>query len=374
MTIFSEELQDTINFAIARISHEGTVVTVTPDYPPYILVTAGKHTRKQKLGKFLNSASLEPHVVKESCEVYKITNSDTSEYTTSYSREYVEVYEHPLYAIDSTSKSCMTDNDSVRVYNYDDRLALLLLHKDNELCGRTLIRWDTNEYVRLYLDHNKIKSHVALALLAKAGFTKGNLEGIYLELEYDYNRVVMPYLDGVDNFNVVGDYIEVTRYGQYCAGNTNGYANIGIVCEDCDEVHEEDRVFYVEHYGRSVCECCLDDYIYFEDERSFILRSDCEYNNSTNEYVSPSYAQNNLCDTYNDGYYDWEDVVETYEQEWHPASNCKALAEEYNDCRYFHKNDSDVIYFDGDENIVKGYYVKAQLKELQEQFETEDEE
>jgi len=198
--IFPESLQTEL---LAILPVYG-ITSILPLEPPYAQVTKGKHVNKTKLGSVLHTLGLDDYKVKFLVEEYKQVNGDLSQYTVKYTTEYVEVYETELYALDSTSRSCMTGASSVEVYAYDKRLSLLTIWKDNnKLVGRTLVREDKKEFVRLYIDHNNVKSHIAKAIVAKEGYIEGNLEGIKLEYIADgYERVVCPYIDKVSNFDI----------------------------------------------------------------------------------------------------------------------------------------------------------------------------
>ena len=157
-------------------------VVVTPLEPPMVQIIKGKKIINQKLGKFLKANTVyTDDMIKTLVENYKEINSDLSSYKVKYTTNYVDAYKTPLYALDSTCVSCMTGEDCVRIYDYDERLKLLTIYKNSQLIGRTLVRTDLNEYVRIYIDHNHLKSHVANAIIEKEGFKKGNLLGIKLQ-------------------------------------------------------------------------------------------------------------------------------------------------------------------------------------------------
>ena len=344
-------------------------VVVNPAEPPMIEVIKGKHKSFQKLGKFLKANTIwVDSEIKLAVEQYKEINSDLSSYKVKYSTEYVEVYKTPLYAIDSTSKSCMTGEDCVRVYGYDERLELLTIHKDSQLIGRTLVRNDNQTYVRIYIDHNKIKSHVAHALVEKEGYTKGNLLGIELEKIEGKFGMVAPYLDGnyqglMDNgesFVIVDDC-----NGDYLANNTNGYAEEKnqYTCEICGCGVEEDEMCCVN--DSILCEECLNDnYTYIESVGDYVSNDDVVYCESDDEYHvkddSNIYYVNS-----EDKYYLLDDVV-FVDDECELLENCVRLETEHNDNEYV--LESDAIKVDDAEDFYRylttGWYHTEQLEEM----------
>jgi hypothetical protein len=362
MYVFNETIQTQLYKVLVNN------ITVTPLEPPYIQVTKGIHTSKQKLGKFL-SGWVDTKVIKETVEHYKEINGDLSQYVVTYSKEYVEVYQTPLYAINSTAKSCMTNCDSVQVYGYDERLSLLLVHTNEDvLIGRTLVRNDTMNFVRIYLDHNKIKPFMMNAIVAREGYTQGSLEGIELELIEEDNNFVMPYIDGENSFDVTGDCITITRNGEFDACTTNGYVGRErtVQCDCCgSEVPEED-VCYINECN--VCEHCVDaNYIMYEGD--WYHNEDCITNLSNNEVTPLVCIDNEDVSCTDDGdWYNSGEVVSVSDCNVHISECKKLVSPDENDNYYMWE--SDVIEIEDIEDMQDGFYTTAQvetaLKEKQE--------
>jgi hypothetical protein len=354
MYIFSDKIEAAIQAYITD-----NKVTIEPCEAPYVIVKGNKHTTKQKLSKVLIGKSEKE--VKSLVEMYKEINSDLSEYVVSRSTEYVEVYQHPLYAIDSTSKSCMTYSSSVRVYGYDERINLFLVYKNDNLVLRTIVREDLKQYVRLYIDHNHIKSHVANAIIAKNGYVKGNIEGIKLQYIEEDNGVVCPYLD--DNMQVdivVDNYLEISKYGEHDT-STSGIIALGEECSCCGGTIQVEHIYYIE--DTQICsECINQHYVYYNDEYYHI--GTCILNESTNEYIPEHLASDaNVVQTYCGDWYDLGDCCDI-DYQWYHESLCVYLANEdsYGNSAVLKE---DAIYNPNElDNLAKGYYTKEQIKDV----------
>lgn len=359
--MFSERIENAIADANDKY---GKRYVITSDTAPYIMVQSERHTAKQKLGKFLsvlNNANL----VKELVEEYKQLNSDISTYTVSFSTDYEEVYGYPLYAFGSIHRSCMFGMECVKVYEEDERLKMLLIHKEDVLVGRTLVRDDVKQYVRIYIDHNYIKDFVAVAILSKYGYKQGDLEGIRLskiECSYGY---LMPYLDGeADIVDDRGDYFQVSYYGEHIADSTSGYLKV-TKCTCCGEHTHEDELTYVEYDDGQVCESCFNaNYVWYD----FVVYAinDCVTNESNGALVPESIAQTTLVCISNGDWYDMDDVVHTVDDECELADDCHELVLELNDERYVLKEYA--IYISDREGFEDGYYVQEQIDEIEEEL------
>lgn len=344
---------------------------IVPALPPLVKVQKGKHISQQKLGGLLNKLGLTSQEVKELVEEYKQANGDLSQFTVKYTTNFVEVYKKELYAIDSTSKSCMTGEDSVRVYDYDENLKLLTLWKDKTLLvGRTLVREDHKEFVRLYLDHNNIKPHIARELVKQQGYKEGDLEGIKLRYIEDSGRVVCPYLDKVSNFDIVSEeYLKICSSGEYDGATTDGYVNVEIkqTCECCGDLFEEDDLYYIEAAGGSICESCTEaNYVYYSDD--YFHKEDCVENLSTNELIPRDFTsyENMLC-TDDGDWYNSDEVVCVDDCYFH-ISECEQLrCEKDNGDTYCLKSEAIEILSDIGE-IEEGFYTLEQLEALEEEL------
>lgn len=258
------------------VSNSLTISSIQPEQPPYVAVTDGRHTSNVKLGKFLLKHDLPETRVKKLVEEYKLINSSMDAYVTELTTEYVEVYKTPLYASGSSSKSCMTGEDCVRVYAYDDRLSLLTITIRDVLAARTLVRSDTKEYVHLYLDHNVITPSIAKAIVEdREGYTEGVLEGIQLERIEEDGAFVCPYLDGISSVDDRGSYLVISKHGSIEASNTNGLTNsVYQRCECCGGEFDPEEMAYDENTGETVCsDCWSDNNIYYNGDS--YPKSDC---------------------------------------------------------------------------------------------------
>lgn len=364
--IFPESLQADL---LAVLPIHG-ITSILPLEPPYIQVTKGKHVNKTKLGSVLHTLGLGDNRIKLLVEEYKQVNGDLSQYTVKYTTEYVEVYKTELYALDSTCKSCMTGETSVEIYDYDDRLSLLTIWKDkNKLVGRTLVRDDKKQFVRIYIDHNNIKSHIAKAIVDKEGYTEGNLEGIKLRYIEDGNRIVCPYLDKVYRFDIVDDeYLRIDNNGEYDGGTTDGFVEIKArhTCEDCgDSVHDE-AIYYID--GWSICQDCLDrNYIYYNEE--YYHKDNCVENQSNGEMIPECYIDDaDIICTGDGDWYNSDEVVCVNDYYYH-IDDCVQLVMETSDGDCFCLEEDGIELKQDIGDIEAGWYLEKQLKELANELE-----
>lgn len=383
MSTFSSELENILECIQNKVRRSDNIVDVeySADTAPFIKVTTTYEktpvydkykvvSSKQKLGKLLAEHIKDNTRVRHLVEEYKEPLKDFDKYVVEYSTDYVEVYQHPLYAIGSTTVSCMLGKECVQVYAGDDRLKLLLIRNlKGEIVARTLVRFDTANYIRIYIDHNKIRSNLAIAIVTQAGFTYGDLEGIKLaKVEADNGFLMLPYLDGnVDSVNEDDDFLIISINGKIQA-TTSGY--IGRMCDSCNCPCME--LFWVESEDREICTDCLDEYVYLDGE-GYMHVDNCVTNNSTDELVSESYANRHLCMTEENGYYDWDDVVET-EDGYYPANSSQVvqLVETADDYEYALKRYC--TYNDGYSFGKKGWYHDDYYNELETEYNSETEE
>jgi hypothetical protein len=240
---------------------------------------------EQKLGKWLKASfpQMEQNRITYLVESYVKSNADLSSYHVELSTDYAGIYQTPMYYLETEGKSCMIGKDCVQVYEYDDRLRLLCVYNSqNELCARTLVRLDKMQYIRLFIDKNKINP-VNLLALVESTYTKGNLEGIMLaKLEHSHG-FVCPYLDGdVQKVAIKEDYLLITSDGDYEATNTAGYIEAGLRCCCCDSVINEDDS-RMNGEGETYCyECYNDNHCYCEHERIEVHPDEATYISSDN--------------------------------------------------------------------------------------------
>lgn len=355
MYIFSQRIKE----ALDKIDG-----SITPLEPPYVNVLHGVHTTKQKLGRILSKVIPDTTTVKEYVEEYKEINGQLGHYQVEYTTEFVEIYSHALYAIDSTTKSCMTDSASVRVYGYDERLSLLVVYKESKLVMRTLVRSDKMEYVRLYIDHNFIKTHIAKAIVAKEGYKKGSLEGIKLQYIEENGCIFCPYLDRESQFDIIDDaYLIIRSGGAYDGNTTSGYVEREDVCTcNCcgDRVPVEDS-FYVD--DENICEYCYDrNYIIYNGESYY--KDNCIVNKSNGELIPEACI-------------DYEDISCTDAGEWYNSdevicisdcyyheSECIKLVREDEDGNEYALNEDAIYNPEELDMLASGYWVKGQIQDV----------
>lgn len=345
------------------VSNSLTISSIQPEQPPYVAVTDGRHTSTVKLGKFLLKHNLPETRVKELVEEYKLINSSMDAYITELTTDYVEVYKTPLYSSGSSYKSCMTGENCVRVYGYDDRLSLLTITIKDVLAARTLVRSDTKEYVRLYLDHNVITPSIAQAIVEdREGYTEGDLEGIQLERIEEDGAFVCPYLDGISSVDDRGNYLVISKHGSIEASNTNGLTNrVQEVCPCCGGRFDEEDMCYDERRDESVCESCWGDYnVYYNGD--YYPKSDCT-EVSNGEFIPTDML-------WDEGY------VLTVDDEW--VEEDKTIYIEKEDAYYLLDDVTTLVWeFEGEQYTVdktvynghdlqefpSGYYLLEQLEE-----------
>ena len=367
MYIFNDELEGAINSAIAYLP---SGVTVTPNNPPLITVCNGKHTSQQKLGKFL-SATKTQQEVKALVELYKEINGDLSSYNVKYTTDYVGVYQHDVYAIDSTCRSCMTNMTAVRVYEGDERISLLTVYKESKLVGRTLVRSDKMEFVRLYIDHNFIKTPIMRALVAREGYTEGDLEGCYLTLiEDDNGSIVCPYLDKTSSFDI--DYsnqrLVICSNGEFDGSTTSGEVEIEPTCQcyHCGSNVSEEDICYIDEVDAYVCEHCLNHNYVMCDGEWYSL-DECTLNESTSEYIPTDCLDKYDVSFTDDGRcYDCQDVV-CIDDIYYHIDDAELLVNEDEDGNTYALH-GDAIHVTGSDTLESGYYVSLQIKEQLEEL------
>jgi len=337
---------------------------ITPLEPPYVQVLHGKHTTKQKLGRVLARAIPDDSLIKELVEEYKEINGNLEHYHIEHTTDYVGIYEHDLYAIDSTSRSCMTGENAVRVYGYDERLSLLTAYKNSKLVLRTLVRSDKMEYVRLYIDHNFIKAPIAKAIVAKAGYIEGDLEGIKLEYIECSEGVVCPYLDKVSNFDIVeDDYLIIRDNGQYDGSSTSGYVELEdrCTCDHCGDRVLTDDTYYIN--DSSICESCVDNYYVFYNGE-YYLEEDCITNLSNNELIPSACIDYEDITCTDDG--DWynSDEVICIDDCYYHISDCKKLVQADSEGNSYGLEDDCIYNPEELDMLAAGYWLRGQIVDV----------
>jgi hypothetical protein len=220
-----------------------------------------------KLGKFLHKVGLVDDNIRELLHHQKVFESSTNNYDvtiTKDSDEIVEAYEIPLYARDSTSKSCMTGSSSVRVYADNGDLSLFLVYNDKDkLVARTLVRnGKKTGYIRIYSDRNLISNSIVYKLLEQHGYNEvTDLEGCCIDkILDDDGNIVCPYLDGdVKGIKVYSGTLLITsEYHGYLGDSTSGVLS-GTTCDCCNRVVNDNDI-YETVSGVWACSDCIDEY------------------------------------------------------------------------------------------------------------------
>jgi hypothetical protein len=360
--LFDSSLQPTLNRIIQDSTNQ--ITAIEPLEPPMVQITKGRHTSQVKLGKLLKgNTSMDDDAIKEYVEEFKEINGDISQYKVKYTQDYVQAYKTPLYAIDSTSCSCMTGMDCVRIYDYDPNLALLTVYKNSQLVARSLVRHDNKTFVRIYIDHNQIKSPIIHAIIRKAGFnTCGNLSGIKLKYIECDRGFVAPYLDGYEqNVRIIDDeYLEVSCHGDIECNTTSGYAdNNTCYCDNCGCSTHEDDCNYIN--DETICSRCVDDnYTYLDSIGEYVHNDNIVRCESDDEYYHIEDDDIIYVESVNK-YYLIDDTV-TIDDDIELLEDCTELTikKENGDNYALSENciESDKEYY----FISEGYYIKEQLE------------
>ena len=241
---------------------------------------------------------------------------------------WVEAYRDNVQASDSSYTSCMTENDSVRVYAYPDNdLTLIILRNcDGHVVARTIGNTKLKGYIRAYTNHEFISSNTFISLLDKEGWSQNDktLNDQKIRLEYDDGCIVCPYIDGCyDHVSVYGHYLLIGSDGiEAC--NTNGTLTRLIQCDNCgDDVDEDDIVCINDGEERVCTSCCEYYYVNVRTRRNGTVlchRDDsCVIRCSSDEEYyfedDMEYFNIEMCnETHN--YYFIDDMVFTAEGEW----------------------------------------------------------
>jgi hypothetical protein len=203
----------------------------------------------------------------------------------------------------------MQGEDSVHVYAHEHSVLRLAYQITNgQIVSRAIVREDRKEYIRIYPTDEGVVHGQMQAALEAAGYTHGNLNGVYLDaVDHDHHDGwVCPYLDsgrgGDTNVDNVVREVDGCKHFYLWVGHgsmdgqtQNGYVYLGRQCDECEEHYDEDALHYVESEEREVCEHCLDRhyvlaYIGRHDQEYFRDDCGCIYCEDTNEYYRDSEA------------------------------------------------------------------------------------
>jgi hypothetical protein len=185
-------------------------------------------------------------------------------------------------------ESCMSysagdyegDFHPVRVYG-DSDLQLAYVERQSDyhskpIAARALIWPDRKIYGRVYPTPERYsddKRTIARAeyngliiALEKLGYTSGRFDGAKIQKVENTNRrggYIMPYLDGTQGVDDIGNYFLITSNGDYSATETTGLVseNSRYTCENCEESCDEENTSIVNITGnrstQSWCESCV---------------------------------------------------------------------------------------------------------------------
>jgi hypothetical protein len=220
-----------------------------------------------KLGKFLHKVGLNDALVKVLVEKQKVFESSTDNYKVLFTKDsddIVKAYEIPLYAEGSTSKSCMTGSDSVRVYADNGDLSLFLVYNnEDKLVARTLVRnGKKTGYIRVYSNRNLISNSIMYKLLEQHGYNEvTDLDGCCIDKVFDdCGNLVCPYLDGdTKGIRVYSAALLITSGSHDFLGDSTSGIVSGTSCDCCERIVPDDDI----HQSVSdvwVCSSCVTDY------------------------------------------------------------------------------------------------------------------
>jgi hypothetical protein len=256
-----------------------------------------------KLGRYLHKLGVDNTLVKSIVEKQKVLESSTDSYTVLITKDsdvIVEAYEVPLYATDSTSKSCMTGSTSVGIYGDNEELSLFLVYNEYErIVARTLVRdyKDKTGYIRVYSDRNLVSNGVVYKLLEKHGYLQVvDLEGCCLDkVVNDSGNIVCPYLDGdVKGLVVYSSTLLITSGSHDFLGDSTSGIVSGTTCDCCERVVPDDDI-QESVSGVAVCSNCISDYyvwfgesLYHENEVTS-LNTYITYEGNEYSYIPTSF-------------------------------------------------------------------------------------
>lgn len=173
-----------------------------------------------------------------------------------------------------------------RVYGAGD-LAIAYLKRRNKIIARALC-WPEEKLVnRMYGDEDRLWNRLeALGYTETYRARKNELFlGARLLLIRDYDRIVLPYLDGFNRVSINGDHLVLDLRGELRGVRTDGLAadQYGDVysggpdpyctCDRCDSnIQDEDDVYYVDN--QNWCESCYCEHSSACDDCSNIVSDD----------------------------------------------------------------------------------------------------
>jgi hypothetical protein len=300
---------------------------------------------KGKLGKYLtaykDALGLSEVQIKEAVEKY---NGHLAA-KVGWKVDFIE-HDDPdgwfkVYAMKGEFTSCMTGNESVKLYAHDKSVLRLAYIEsgDGKAVARCIVRdeGDDTGYVRLYGESEDARVFLK-GWLADNGYPKQtSLEGCLLPLvgaDDGDGAYVCPYIDSGNSNAQMADittiddkrYLRICTEGDYKCEHTDGTCSSYddeddedyYECSDCGSRTHRDEITYVETEQADVCDDCISQnytYAYVSNYAEYVR--DCS--TATWEYQGSDYTQEGL---------DYHNLaVCTYDDEVYPI--CKMVTAAY---------------------------------------------
>lgn len=211
---------------------------------------------------------------------------------------------------DSGASSCMTkpnhyyesSEHPTMVYSAGDLSLAYITDANENIKARALVWPDKKIYARLYGDYESLRSG-----LQTLGYSsEGNLHGAKIKRinhETDPNRLVLPYLDGIQTVSIIDDnWLMIDRNGDIDANTTDGLQRNPhwATCERCeDDIESEDdsRTVYTRRYScETWCEHCTDNGAFWCEGTQEYICNDREMTVDGSSYASWYIIDNaNMC-------------------------------------------------------------------------------
>ena len=191
---------------------------------------------------------------------------------------------------DSGAGSCMTKPDHyynsschpTLVFSAGDlALAYIADFDETHIKARALVWPDKKIYARLYGDYETLRSG-----LQTLGYTSdGSFHGAKIKRikDEDSDRLVLPYLDGVQGISIIDDqWLQIDKYGDIQACNTNGLQSPEnyTTCDNCeDNIADEQDAYTIYTRQNSTltwCEHCRDNEAFWCEGTQEYIRNDRE--------------------------------------------------------------------------------------------------
>lgn len=170
------------------------------------------------------------------------------------------------------------------VYGNSD-LGVAYLGPIGDIIARCVVWPDKKLFSRTYGLHGH--DNELSAVLESLGYCKGSMSGALINLIRDNDdRIVMPYIDGIDNASVIGNRVRLGS-GDLGTEATDGYATIAedtVTCPECG--HETDQDELDDHGG--YCRSCDENYTNCSSCEDRIACDD-SYNTDNGSYCRSCY-------------------------------------------------------------------------------------